>query len=50
VQRLVMPVEPWLQGARRQSVRVAGRVIRVEIDPELKFPDIERANNVWSPR
>jgi hypothetical protein len=50
VQRLVMPVEPWLQGARRQSVRVAGRVIRVEIDPELKLPDIERANNVWSPR
>jgi len=49
VQRLTLPVEPWLSGARRQTVKVGGRsaVTKVEIDPELKFPDIDRANNVW---
>ncbi len=49
VQRLTLPVEPWLAGARRQTVLVAGRpaVTKVEIDPELRFPDIERGNNVW---
>jgi hypothetical protein len=47
VQALTLPVEPWLAGARRQTVRVAGRATKVEIDPELKFPDIERGNNVW---
>lgn len=53
VQRLTLPVEPWLAGARRQTVKVSARpaVTKVEIDPELKFPDIERGNNVWiSPR
>jgi hypothetical protein len=47
VQQVTLPVEPWLAGARRQSVRVAGRVTRVEIDPEVRFPDIDRTNNSW---
>ena len=54
VQRLTLPVEPWLAGARRQTVALGSRsaVTKVEIDPELRFPDVERANNVWptSPR
>ncbi len=49
VQQLTLPVEPWLSGARRQTVKVGGRsaVTKVEIDPGLKFPDIDRSNNVW---
>lgn len=49
VQRLVLPVEPWLAGARRQTVKVGGRpaVTKVEIDPELRFPDVDRGNNTW---
>jgi aminopeptidase N len=49
VQRLTLPVEPWLAGLRRQTVKVASRpaVTKVEIDPELRFPDIERGDNVW---
>jgi hypothetical protein len=32
-------------------VKVGGRgaVTKVEIDPEMKFPDVDRANNVWPP-
>jgi hypothetical protein len=47
VERLEVPVGVWLNGARSHSLRVRGRVARVEIDPEHAFPDIERANNVW---
>jgi hypothetical protein len=48
VERRVLPVDPWLAGARGQAVRVPGRVTRVEIDPEQRFPDIDRANNTWT--
>jgi aminopeptidase N len=50
VQRVTLPVEPWLAGARRQTVRVAGRpaVTKVEIDPEQRFPDVDRTNNAWT--
>src|SRR6185503_17564332 len=47
VQRLMLPVEPFLAGARRQTTRVAGAVTKVEIDPEQRFPDVDRSNNVW---
>jgi hypothetical protein len=45
-----VPVETWLGGARMATVTVpAGpAVTRVEIDPERDFPDVRRANNVWS--
>jgi len=26
---------------------IDGPVVRVEIDPERDYPDIDRANNVW---
>ncbi len=52
VQRLELPVDIWLGGARRHVVRVAARpaVVKVEIDPEQAFPDIDRGNNVWERR
>ena len=43
-----IPVEEWLTGARMRSLLVDGEVVRVEIDPENAFPDVDRDNNVWS--
>ncbi|HET7564386.1 MAG TPA: hypothetical protein VFJ96_05290, partial [Gemmatimonadaceae bacterium] len=50
VQRIDVPVDVWLTGARRHVVRVAAQpeVVRVEIDPDGAFPDIDRRNQVWS--
>jgi hypothetical protein len=50
VRELRMPVEPWLAGAREQSVTidVSAPVTRVEIDPLRYLPDVERASNVWA--
>jgi hypothetical protein len=50
VERRVIPVDVWLTGATQTSVSVpaAPRVVRVEIDPELNFADVDRRNNVWS--
>ncbi len=44
-----IPVETWLAGSRRAVVTVesGAPVIRVEIDPDHAFPDIDRTNNVW---
>jgi hypothetical protein len=40
--------DAWLAGRRRVELPIEGtRVVRVEIDPERRFPDIDRANNVW---
>ncbi|HEX5438208.1 MAG TPA: M1 family metallopeptidase [Gemmatimonadaceae bacterium] len=49
VQRVELPVDPWLDGARRQVVRVAGtpRVTQVVIDPEHVFPYIDRSALTW---
>ncbi len=49
MQRLEVPVDVWLTGARRAVVRVAAapRVTRVEIDPEAFFPDLDRSNQIW---
>jgi hypothetical protein len=49
-ERAEVPVEEWLRGAVTVQVVVpAGPspVIRVEIDPERYFPDVDRTNNVW---
>ena len=48
-ERREIPVDVWLRGERRATLRVAGspRVTRVEIDPENAFPDIDRTNNRW---
>jgi len=49
VQQIELPVDGWLQGARRAVVRV-GRspaVLRVEIDPDAGYPDLDRSNQLW---
>ncbi|HEX6748956.1 MAG TPA: M1 family metallopeptidase [Longimicrobium sp.] len=47
------PVEEWLAGGGRRTMTVllptSGAVTRVEIDPRRRFPDADRANNVWTP-
>ena len=52
VDRAEIPVDPWLRGERRASIRVAATpaIVRVEFDPEEHFPDIDRSNNRWAPR
>jgi aminopeptidase N len=44
-----VPVETWLRGVRTASVTVdaPAPVVRVEIDAEHAFPDVDRRNNVW---
>jgi len=51
VQRLTIPVDVWLGGARRFVVRVPSSpaVVKVVIDPDDLFPDVNRANQVWPP-
>ncbi len=50
VERVELPVDPWLAGVRTQTARIASAstVRSVEIDPELAFPDVDRGNNRWS--
>jgi hypothetical protein len=45
----VIPVEVWLKGAERHTLRVpaAPTVTRVEIDPDEDFPDLDRSNQLW---
>ncbi len=49
VERVTVPVDVWLGGARSHVVRVARlpEVVRVEIDPDALFPDVDRANQRW---
>lgn len=49
VVRREVSVERWLAGETRAVVEIPGGspVVRVEIDPERHFPDLDRENNVW---
>ncbi|HEY7236719.1 MAG TPA: M1 family metallopeptidase [Gemmatimonadaceae bacterium] len=49
IQRLTVPVDVWLTGARRYVVRVAASpsIAKVAIDPDGLFPDIDRDNQLW---
>ncbi|HXV86595.1 MAG TPA: M1 family metallopeptidase [Gemmatimonadales bacterium] len=49
VVRREVPVEHWLRGARTAEVVIpaGAEVVRVELDPEGVFPDVDRTNNVW---
>lgn len=50
-QGLEVPVETWLEGRRTATVTLPSSpspIIRVEIDAENAFPDIDRDNNVWT--
>ncbi|HZE09553.1 MAG TPA: M1 family metallopeptidase [Gemmatimonadaceae bacterium] len=48
-QRVTLPVDIWLAGARRYVVRVAASptITGVVIDPDNLFPDIDRDNQGW---
>lgn len=50
VERLEVPVEVWLAGAVRHTLRVgsAATVTRVDIDPEGAFADVDRTNQSWT--
>jgi Peptidase family M1 domain len=52
VERLEVPVDTWLTGARRATVRVAAEpaIIKVEIDPDGAFPYVDRTQLTWTPR
>ncbi|HSJ62285.1 MAG TPA: M1 family metallopeptidase [Gemmatimonadaceae bacterium] len=47
VERMEVPVEVWLGGARRHVIRIpdSPRIERIAIDPEERFPDVDRGNN-----
>jgi len=49
-ERAEVPVDTWLRGARTATVTVAAGspVVKVEIDPEMAFPDVDRGNNTWT--
>jgi hypothetical protein len=49
VERREIPVDVWLRGERRATLRVASapKITKVEIDPGGAFPDIDRTNNRW---
>ncbi len=46
---LTVPVDVWLGGAKRTTVRVAKEpaVRSIEIDPAREFPDVNRDNQHW---
>ncbi len=52
IERYEASVDAWLNGARRQVMRVprAASIVKIEIDPERWFPDVVPANNVWMRR
>lgn len=44
-----VPVETWLQGRDTATVTApAGKVRRIEIDPDGFLPDVNRSNNTWA--
>jgi hypothetical protein len=49
VERMTVPVDVWLTGARRYVVRLpaAPEIVKVTIDPDGLFPDMNRGNQVW---
>jgi hypothetical protein len=47
-ERRDVPVEHWLAGNTQVTVTLATQdIVRVEIDAERAFPDVDRSNNVW---
>ncbi len=45
--RREIPVTHWLAGHRRAEITIPGHAVRVTIDPDGLFPDIDRSNNQW---
>jgi hypothetical protein len=45
-----VPVDVWLSGRTDFEIEIPaamGAVVRVDIDPERLFPDVDRSNNAW---
>jgi hypothetical protein len=51
VERLEIPVDIWLQGHRRQSIRLRATpaITSIRIDPEHDFPYLTREGLEWTP-
>lgn len=51
-QTLEVPVEEWLSGRKTATLTfpaaATSPIVRVEIDAENVFPDVDRQNNVWT--
>jgi hypothetical protein len=49
VERVEIPAERWLENRRSVGIRVRNipAIVRVEIDPEAAFPDLDRGNQRW---
>ena len=49
-QRERIPESVWMGGARSYVLRIARtpNVMRVEIDPEQLYPDVDRSNQLWT--
>lgn len=47
-----VPVDVWLTGQATTTVTLTtdSPVRRVELDPERRFPDVDRSDNVWAAR
>jgi len=44
-----IPVDIWLEGNRTaKATFMKGDIVKVEIDPDYYFPDINRKNNIWN--
>ena len=44
-----LPVEAWFEGNHFTYVRIFPKeLVKVEIDPDKKFPDVRRQNNTWT--
>jgi aminopeptidase N len=50
VERIHAPASVWLTGARTYIARVprGSAVLKVAIDPDGLFPDVDRSNNEWT--
>jgi hypothetical protein len=48
--RVKLPVEIW-QKTNNKAIRVntKAKIVRVELDPDKKLPDIDASNDVWTP-
>ncbi|HSG06730.1 MAG TPA: M1 family metallopeptidase [Longimicrobiales bacterium] len=48
--RKMMPVSAWNGRTGRMDVPIRGRVVEVIVDPEQRFPDVNRRDNRWTGR